>query len=53
MSRPTHVSALIAQYLTDLHGKQRTEKDKRRVEDVIDSTIDAGNVTTIKRGRRA
>lgn len=53
MNGPVHVSSLIGRYLAGLHDKQRTEKDRRRVEDIIDSTMGAPNVATIKRGRRA
>ena len=56
MSKPAHVSALIAGYLSDLHSKQTDGKNKRRVEALIEAAAgysELPNVQTIKRGRRA
>lgn len=56
MSKPTHVSTLIAGYLNGLHGKQTDERSKRRAEALIETAAgysELANVQTIKRGRRA
>lgn len=56
MSKPTHVSTLIAGYLNGLHGKQTDERSKRRAEALIEKAAgysELPNVQTIKRGRRA